>query len=156
MISTSDYESAGLSSIPGKDSRRTAHPAVHHLAKSINGYRGKFGKGKLWNIRCHSSPVFLPNGLFFITGSKAYMTGDGLPQPRSDAQLYSCAYTELYTACAPTLPLYLPAPSFPHWWLRCLINTVKFVIPLFFFIVVQCEDRKHCNTMFQLSHYNSL
>ena len=29
VINTSDYESAGLSLIPGKDSRRTAHPGVH-------------------------------------------------------------------------------------------------------------------------------
>ena len=30
VISMSDYESAGPSSISVKDSRRTAHPTVHH------------------------------------------------------------------------------------------------------------------------------
>ena len=44
--STSDYESAGPSSIPNENRRRTVHPAVHP-PKPVGRQIGKPGEGKL-------------------------------------------------------------------------------------------------------------
>ena len=91
VVSKSDYESAGLCLIPDEGSRRTAHPAVHFPRL------GKPGEGKLWNVGCHSGPVFWHNGLISTTGSKANVTGDERRQLRTAI------------ACAPpyTLPLFI-------------------------------------------------
>ena len=95
VVSTSDYESAGLSLIPDEGSRCIAHPTVHPPKTSwlINGNLGKPGEGKLWKLECHSGPVSLHKELIFTTtDSKANATGD--------------EFLELHpaTACGPTLP----------------------------------------------------
>ena len=49
----------------------------------INGYLGKPGEGKLWNVECHSGSVSRRNGLIFTTGSKIYVTGGERSQLRT-------------------------------------------------------------------------
>ena len=78
VVSTSDYKSAGPSLIPEEGSRYTAHPVVHPPKTGwlINGYLGKPGKGKLWELGCQSGPVSRGNGLISTTCSKANVTED--------------------------------------------------------------------------------
>ena len=59
---------------------------ISHLEAGGHGaftkkYQGKPGEDKLWKLGCHSGPVSWRNGLIFITGSKADVTGDERLQP---------------------------------------------------------------------------
>ena len=87
MVRTSNFESAGPSSIPDEGNRRTAQPAVHpsKTGWSINGYIGKVNYG-------NSDVTVAVTDYFPTTGSKANVTGDEGPQLRAA------------TGYAPTLP----------------------------------------------------